>query len=140
MAAGIGQGPEKGKINRVCTIKRGVRPLPIEKFTDGEMYRFVYQYDEVGEYSGSTVHRYAGVGSAGKFYSRAKIDELWPTLGRIKDLSATERAVGDKKGNGVMMARRCTANGRGGKADKRSKRKREVEERCEEAESGVDKA
>jgi hypothetical protein len=83
------QGPERGKMNRVVTFERGLAPAPLEKFVTGKVYRWHHHYDETGTYSGSTVHRYANVGTKGKYFSRAEIDAAWPTLPRLTDLCAS---------------------------------------------------
>ena len=57
------QGPEKGKLNVLTTIKRGVGPLPLvkEKFIAGRLYRYHHHFNDEVKYTGTTVHKYAAV-------------------------------------------------------------------------------
>ena len=107
------QGPEKGKMNRVVTFQRGLGPQKLVKFTQGKMYRFQHEYDEIGEYSGTRVHRYAGVGTSGKLYTRSQIDLEWPSIHKLQDLSAALSTAGKKSHESFAFALKRTANERG---------------------------
>ena len=109
------QGAEKGMMNVVMTIKRGVGPekLQKEKFIDGRLYRYHHQHDAGGRYTGTIVHRYAGIGSTGRLYTRADIDNFWPTLHKVSALqytvqrsSLSERQQAEGRGALILSRKR----------------------------------
>jgi hypothetical protein len=67
-------GAAQGKVNRIATIKRGLGPADLKRFITGKVYRWVYEF-EYGKYIGSWMHRYAGLQTKGRFYSRDEIDK-----------------------------------------------------------------
>ena len=125
------QGPERGKINRVVTFTRGLGPKSIIKFTDGRHYRWHHQYDETGTYIGTTVHRYAGIGSKGKFYSRAHIDAAWPTIGQLADTIVSIRAPDKKALQQVVPSRKRLVGERQDEALRLSAKKAKIAEKKE---------
>jgi chemotaxis protein histidine kinase CheA len=140
------QGPERGKINRVVTFERGLAPKPLDKFIEGKSYRWHHQYDETETYIGTIVHRYAGVGSEGKFYSRAEIDAAWPTLDRLTEMCASLKAPHEKSLEKVVLARKRLPCEREGEAAAltvkrlaRQKRKRAEENAAIRAEHAATK-
>ena len=108
------QGPEKGKLNVLTTIKRGVGPLPLvkEKFIAGRLYRYHHHFNDEVKYTGTTMHRYAGVGSVGKHYAADEISNFWPSLHKVSELSYTQCRSNVKLGSKLVLSRKRVASER----------------------------
>ena len=104
-AADRGQGPERGKINREIVMQRGTGPGDIEgKLFDGRFYRLEHVFTGIHlppKYEGTWFQRYGGLGTKGKFVSRAAIDAAWPTVSKLKTMKCSVKAHGAKTGNKV---------------------------------------
>jgi hypothetical protein len=83
-AADRGQGADKGKINREIILHRGTlgKFQPPGKFFPGRCYQLMHSH-KAGKYDGTRMHRYGGLKTQGRFFSRSEINAVWPNLDEL---------------------------------------------------------